>query len=63
MDYHFTVLFEKEDEGGYHAFCPALKGCNTQGETLTEAMENINEAVELYVESLLEHGEPVPQAI
>jgi predicted RNase H-like HicB family nuclease len=29
--YHYTVVFEREDDGGYHAFCPALKGCHSQG--------------------------------
>jgi len=37
MKYRFTVIFEKEDEGGYHVFCPALPGCHTQGETPEEA--------------------------
>lgn len=56
---HYTVILEP-DEGGYHAFCPALPGCHTCGDTIEEAMKNIREAVEVYCESLLEDGEPLP---
>jgi predicted RNase H-like HicB family nuclease len=57
---HYTVILEHEDDGGYHAFCPTLKGCHTQGDTLEEALANIREAIEAYVESLRKHGEAVP---
>ncbi|MBM2816262.1 MAG: hypothetical protein HW421_3024 [Ignavibacteria bacterium] len=46
-----TAIIEK-DEYGYYAYCPELKGCMTQGDTFVEAMENLNEAVELYLETL-----------
>jgi predicted RNase H-like HicB family nuclease len=55
----FTVIIEP-DEPGYHAFCPALAGCHTCGETVEEAMRNIQEAVTAYCESLRKHGEPLP---
>ena len=58
--HHFTVILEREEEGGYHAFCPALKGCHTQGDTLDEALANAREAIEAYLESLRAHGEPMP---
>ena len=48
-----TVIIEK-DEFGYYAYCPELKGCHTQGDTLDEVLKNIKEAVELYVETLEE---------
>lgn len=48
----YTVILEREDDGGYHAFVPALHGCHSQGETLEEAVANIREAMEVYVESL-----------
>ncbi|RMF77388.1 MAG: type II toxin-antitoxin system HicB family antitoxin [Nitrospirae bacterium] len=60
-DYVFTIVLEREEGGGYHAFCPALKGCHSQGETLDEAVANIREAIALYVESLREEGKEVPQ--
>jgi predicted RNase H-like HicB family nuclease len=37
MAHGFTVIFEKEGEGGYHVFCPTLPGCLTQSETIEEA--------------------------
>ena len=60
-EYVFTIIIEKEEEGGYHAFCPLLPGCHTQGETYEEAIENIKDAIKLYIESLREHNEEVPQ--
>ena len=61
MTHRFTVVLEKEDDGGYHVFCPTLPGCHTQSETIEEGIQNIREAIELYVESLIEDGLPVPQ--
>jgi predicted RNase H-like HicB family nuclease len=46
-----TVLIEK-DEHGFYAWCPELKGCQSQGLTLEEVMANIKEAAELYLETL-----------
>jgi predicted RNase H-like HicB family nuclease len=42
------------DENGYYVYCPSLKGCHSQGDTLEEALENIKEAIEVYLESLEE---------
>jgi predicted RNase H-like HicB family nuclease len=58
--YTFTVLFEREDDGGYHAYCPALKGCHAQGDTYEEACTNIEDAMALYLESLRAHKEKIP---
>jgi predicted RNase H-like HicB family nuclease len=60
MSHRFTVIFEKEAEGGYHVFCPTLPGCHTQSETIEEGVENIREAIGLYIESLVEDGLPIP---
>lgn len=60
MTRRYTILLEPEADGGYHAFCPALPGCHTQGDTFDEAVANAQEAVELYLESLLAHNEPLP---
>ncbi len=48
-----SIVIEK-DQNGYFAFCPELKGCHTQGDTLEEVLENIKEAIELYLETLSE---------
>jgi predicted RNase H-like HicB family nuclease len=44
----------------FHASCPALKGCHSWGHTYAEALANIREAIELYVDDLIESGEPIP---
>lgn len=46
-----SVVIEK-DENGFYAWCPELKGCQSQGDTLEEAIANIKEAIELYLETL-----------
>lgn len=51
MSYMVQVLIEK-DEHGYFAFCPQLDGCQSQGGSLEDALANIREAVELYLETL-----------
>jgi predicted RNase H-like HicB family nuclease len=62
--YVFRVVVEPDalesGERAYHAFCPALKGCHTWGHTHDEALANVREAVELYVDELRESGQPVP---
>ena len=59
--YHYTVILEREQDGGFHAFCPALKGCHSQGDSLDEAVANIREAIEAYLQSLEAHGDPIPR--
>ena len=56
----YTVLLEKGRESGYVAYCPALKGCVSQGADKEETMPNIKEAIEAYIEALVEDGLPVP---
>jgi len=46
-----SVVIEK-DENGFYAWCPELKGCQSQGDTLEEAIANIKEAIELYLETV-----------
>lgn len=58
--YRVPIVIEPCEEGGYYATCPSLPGCASQGETYLEALANIEEAVQGYVESLIAHGDPVP---
>ena len=51
MTYKINTEIEK-DGHGYFAYAPELKGCHSQGDTLEKALENMKEAIELYVESL-----------
>ena len=59
--FSYSVIYESAPEGGYVATVPALPGCHTQGETLEETERNVKEAIEVYIESLLAHGEPIPE--
>lgn len=56
-----VILIPDLEEGGYTVEVPSLPGCVSQGDTIDEAIANIKEAIELYIESLIEHGEPVPE--
>jgi predicted RNase H-like HicB family nuclease len=49
--HQLSVVIEK-DEFGYYAYCPALEGCQTQGDTMEDVQNNIREAVALYLETL-----------
>jgi predicted RNase H-like HicB family nuclease len=53
MTYKVSVIIEK-DEHGYYAYSPDLEGCQTQGDTLEEVMDNMREAVAIYLETLSE---------
>lgn len=57
----YTVHFIPAEEGGYTVVVPTLEGCITEGDTLEEAERNIREAIELYLETLVEDGLPIPE--
>ena len=46
----FKIVLEESDEGGYTVYVPSLPGCISEGETKEEALKNIQEAIELYLE-------------
>jgi len=48
--YTFTVLIEKDEDGGFIGHVPELKGCHTQGDSMVELMANIDEAIKLCLE-------------
>ena len=51
MNMRFNVVLEAAEEGGYTVFVPSLPGCISEGDTKEEALKNIKEAIELYLES------------
>lgn len=57
------MLEPDPDEGGYVVHCPALPGCYSQGDTRDEAIENIREAIEAYLESLKKDHLPIPRGV
>jgi predicted RNase H-like HicB family nuclease len=46
----FKIVLEESDEGGYTVYSPSLPGCISEGETKEDALKNIQEAIELYLE-------------
>ncbi len=60
--YTFEIVVEKEPEnGGYSAYSPTMPVCFSNGKSIEEAKRNIREAVQQHIESLLAHGQPIPQ--
>ena len=56
----YTVVLERESDGGFVAYVPALPGCVSQGNDCAEALENVREAIELYLEDCRAAGDPIP---
>ena len=56
--YHVNIT---QEDGSYIATVPLLPGCHTFADSYEQAVEMIGEAISLYVESLIAHGEAVPQ--
>ena len=66
--YNFKVVLEQDEDfdgnpSGWHAYCPALErqGASTWGATQEEALKNIDSVLHMIVESMLEHGERIPE--
>ena len=61
--YTFEIVIEKEAEDeGYSAYSPSLPGCFSNGRTVEEAKQNIRDAIQQHLQSLLAHGQPIPQS-
>jgi len=56
----YTVVLQREKDGGYVATVPALPGCVSQGDSREGALRNIGEAIELYLEDVKAAGESIP---
>lgn len=56
----YTVVIRAGNEAGFVATVPALPGCVSEGRTRRETLRNVKEAIEVYIEALLEDGLPVP---
>ena len=59
----YRVNITQDEDGIFVAEVPSLPGCISQGQTRTEAVDNIKEAIAGYLESLEAHGEPIPPPI
>ncbi len=63
MQYDYTVLLDRDEDGVYIATVPALPGCHTAGESEQEALELVKDAIRLHIEARLKVGEPIPPDI
>lgn len=59
----YRVLIEQDEDGMFIIEVPALPGCISQGKTREEALQNIQEAITAYLESLKARGEPISPSI
>lgn len=59
----YRVVIEQDEDGVFVVQVPSLPGCISQGLTRGEALSNIQEAIEAYLESLKAHDEPIPPPI
>jgi predicted RNase H-like HicB family nuclease len=56
----YTVLMEREGDGGYAVTVPGPPGCVSQGDTRAQALANIRQPMELYIEDCRDAGDPLP---
>jgi predicted RNase H-like HicB family nuclease len=59
----YRILIEQDENGMFVTECPSLPGCVSQGNTRSEAITNIHDAIKGYLESLKKHDEPIPPSI
>ena len=59
----FRITIEQDEDGVFVAECTTLPGCISQGKTRSEALENIQDAIRGYLQSLKKHDEPIPPGI
>jgi len=57
----YTIQLEALENGGFSVTVPALPGCVTWGETFDQAVHMAREAIELWLENLVDNGEPIPE--
>ena len=59
-DQDYLAVFEAADDGSFSVYVPDLPGCVSSGDSMDEAERMIREAIRVHIDSLREHGEPVP---
>ncbi len=62
MTYTYRIIVEP-DEGGYHAFVPALPGCHTWGKTIEEARAMVRDAIDVYLRSMIADGQAIREDV
>lgn len=60
--YEYTIILHPDEEqGGYTVTVPSLPGCITEGDSIEQAIAMAKDAIQLYIESLIADGEPIPE--
>ena len=62
IEFRIQVIIEP-DGSEFHAYCPALKGLHTCGDTKEEALRNARDAASAYLRSSIKHGDPIPVGV
>jgi antitoxin HicB len=60
MSRSYAAVFEREEDGGFSVYVPDLPGCVSQGDSLEETVDHVREAIECYLEALVNLGRPIP---
>ena len=61
--YKLPIEIEPLEEGGYLAICPILQGCHAEGETIAEALENVEDVAYNLIRLMREDGTPLPKEL
>jgi len=61
QSYTYRIIIEPDERNTFHAYVPALPGCHTWGESINQARKNIQDAIDVYIRSLIVDGLDVPQ--
>ena len=59
----YRVVIEQDEDGIFVTECSSLPGCVSQGKTRQEALDNMKDAINGYLENLKKHNEPIPPSI
>ena len=59
--YTFRTIIEPDENNTFHGFVPALSGCHTWGKTIQETKDNLQEAIHIYLSSLIDDKKEIPQ--
>ena len=60
LEYTYTAIFERDEDGMYVVSFPELPGCITQGATIGEARENAADALHVFLTGLMRRKQPIP---
>ena len=61
QEYQYTIFLQEAEEGGYIADVPSLPGCMSQGETIEEAVSFVKDAIDTYLQALIQRRKKIPK--